>query len=330
MSEPTLIQHTAGGDRTSVAASGKTPKGEHAALVWALIVLSSIAVVLATFAIGVQQLVLNTDRWVATVGPLASDPTVQASVANAAATQALSAIDVQGRVQALPSAVQRLVAPAESGLDTFVHDQALNIAQSPQFATAWTNVNRTAHPAVVQLLRGETPANADIRVSNGELQVNLLALAPGLAQRFQQLPVNPLAAAPADFGYVSLASADGLATAERAVQFLDRSTILLTVAAIGLILAGLFLSSDRRRTVLRLGLGVAIGMLLLGGVLFATQSALAASVADRPIGPAVQVAVLAEVMSLAQFMLVVFIAAAVVALVAYLIGRRRAPASAPA
>jgi hypothetical protein len=320
----------AAGHVESNVTSGKTRKSEHAPLVWVLIVLSSIAVVLATFAIGVQQVVLNTDRWVATVGPLASDPTVQTSVANAAATQALSAIDVQGRVQALPSAVQRLVAPAESGLDSFVHDQALNIAQSPQFATAWTNVNRTAHPVLVQLLRGETPPNSVLRVSNGELQVNLVELAPGLTQRLQQLPVNPLAAAPADFGYVSLASAQGLATAQQAVQFLDRATLLLIVAAIVLILASLFISSDRRRTVLRLGLGVAIGMLLLGIVLFATQGVLLASVAERPIGPAVQVALTAELMSLAQFMLVVFIAAAVVALVAYVMGRRGAATSVPA
>ena len=327
MNEPSVFQQGAAGHAGLDVTSGKTRKSEHVLLVWILIVLSSVAVVLATLAVGVQQLVLNTDRWVATVGPLASDPTVQSSVANAAATQALNAMDVQRRVQSLPPAVQRLVAPAESGIDTFVHDQALNIAQSPQFATVWTDVNRTAHPAVVQLLRGETPANAVLRVSDGELQVNLLALEPGLAQRLQQLPVNPLTAAPADFGYVSLASARGLATAQQAVQFLDRATLVLIVAAIGLILASLFISSDRRRTVLNLGLGVAIGMLLLGIVLFATQGALVAPFADRPIGPAVQVALLAELMSLAQLMLAVFIAAAVVALVAFMIGRRGATAS---
>jgi hypothetical protein len=68
-------------------------------------------------------------------------------------------------------------------------------------------------------------------------------------------------------------------------------------------------------------------MLLLGIVLFATQGALVAPFADRPIGPAVQVALLAELMSLAQLMLAVFIAAAVVALVAFMIGRRGATAS---
>jgi hypothetical protein len=165
-------------------------------------------------------------------------------------------------------------------------------------------------------------------VSNGELQLNLLALAPGLEQRLQQLPTNPLAAAPADFGYVSLASASELTTIQQAVQLLDRVTWILVVAAIGLVLASLVISPDRRFTTLRLGLGVAIAMFLLGAALFATQGVLLAPVADRPIGPAVQVALLAVLASLGQLMLVVLVAALLVALVAYLIGRRRATASA--
>ncbi len=322
MSEPSLVQQTAPADESSVVTSGKTPKGENAVLVWVLVILSSSTLVLATLGIGIQQLVLNTDRWVATVGPLASDPRVQSSVANAAATQVLGAIDVQGRVQSLPRPVQQLIAPAESGVDKFVHDQALNIAQSPQFATVWTEVNQQAHPVLVELLRGEIPANADLRVSNGELQLNLLTLVPGLGQSLQQLPVNPLAAAPADFGYVSLASAGGLATAQQAVQLLDRTTFLLIVAGIGLTLATLLVSADRRLTALRLGLCTALGIVLLGIVLLAGQGVLVASVADRPIGGAVEVAVSAELLSLAQFLLVALGGALVVALVAFLMGRR--------
>jgi hypothetical protein len=322
MSEPSLAQQTAAVNAASVATSGKTPKGERPVLSWVLIVLASIVLPLATLSIGVQQLVLNTDRWVSTVGSLATDPNVQSSVANAAATQVLGAIDVQGRVQSLPRPVQRLVAPAESGLDTFVHDQALNIAQSALFASAWTNVNRTAHQALVELLRGEPQTSPVLRVSNGELQVDLLALVPGLEQRLQQLPVNPLAAAPADFGYVSLASASWMANAQQAVQFIDRGTVLLVLAAIGLTVATLLISSNRRLTTLRLGLGVAVGILLLGMALLATQGRLVASVAERPIGGAVQVALSAVLLSLAQFMIFVFIAGLAVALGAYLIGRR--------
>jgi hypothetical protein len=213
------------------------------------------------------------------------------------------------------------VGSAGSGLDTFVHDQALNIAQSAQFATLWTDVNRMAHQSLVDLLRGQTQTSAILRVSNGELQVNLLALVPGLEQSLQQLPVNPLAAAPADLGYVSLASASVLATAQQAVQFLDRVTWVLILAAIGLIVATLLISSNRRLATVRLALGVAIGVLLLSVVLLATQGQLLASVADRPIAGAVQVALGAVLLSLGQFMLVVLVAALAVAVVAFLMGR---------
>jgi len=322
MSEPSLAHSAAAGDAASFATYGKTPKGEHTLLTWVLIVLASIAVSLATLAIGVQQLVLNTDRWVATVGPLATDSDVQSSIANAAATQVLGAIDVQGRVQSLPGPIQRLVAPAESGIDSFVNEQALNIARSGQFATAWTSVNRTVHQALVELLRGDTQASPVLRVSNGELQLDILALVPGLEQRLQQLPVNPLAAAPADFGYVSLAAASGLVRAQQAVQLIDRGTLLLVLAAIGLILGSLVISPDRRRTTLRLALGVAIGLLVLGVALLAVQGGLVASVADRPIGGVVQATLSAVLLSLALFMSFVFIADLVVALVAYMMGRQ--------
>ena len=45
MSEPTLVH-----DAATITTSGKTRKGEHVLLVWVLVILSSIAVVLATLA----------------------------------------------------------------------------------------------------------------------------------------------------------------------------------------------------------------------------------------------------------------------------------------
>ena len=61
-------------------------------MVWVLIVISCVLVVVGTLAVGVQQLLLNTDRWVAVVGPLAKDPTVQTSMADTAATLTVNAL----------------------------------------------------------------------------------------------------------------------------------------------------------------------------------------------------------------------------------------------
>ena len=296
--------------------SAQKGTGGSGVLVWVLIVAACVAVVLATLAIGVEQVLLNTDRWVGAVGPLASDPDVQSSLAEAAATQATTAIDTQ--LQSLPGPLQRLAAPTESGRNSFVHDQAHNLVQSPQFAQLWIDVNRAGHSALVQLLRGGATGSGALAVSNGDLQLNLLALMPELVQRVQQLPANLLPSAPpTDFGYVNLTSANALATAQQVVQLLDRTTWVLVVAAIVLILIALGVSSDRRVTALRLGVGVAIGTLALGLGLIVAQGRIVSSIADRPISGALQAALSAVLVSLGQFISLVFLAGAIVAVVAF-------------
>ena len=153
---------------------------------------------------------------------------------------------------------------------------------------------------------------------------NLLALMPELVQRVQQqLPANLLPSTPpADFGYINLASASSLATAQQVVQLLDRSTWVLVVAAILLIVIALGVSADRRVTALRLGVGIAIGTLAVGLGLLAAQGLIMSSVADRPISGALDAALSAVLLSLGQFVFVVFLAGAIVAVLAFVIGRR--------
>ncbi|MBV9357078.1 MAG: hypothetical protein JO023_16320 [Chloroflexi bacterium] len=325
------------------ASSGST------VITWVLVVVSSVLVVLATLAVGIQQVLLNTDRWVAVVGPLATNPIVQASMAETAATLTLDALDLQGRVQSLPTPVQSLAGPVEATLATFVDDQALHLVQSSQFAELWVGLNRTAHLGLVQLLRGETPADGAVRVTDGQVELNLLVLAPALLQRLGQAAPDLLAGQPpaglpdrstppsqlrerlrdavghqlpADFGYVPLMEASRLEAAQRAVQLLDRVTWALVVAAVAAIVLTLIVSVERRLTALRLGVAVAFGIVLAALTLLAGQNRLLMSLAGRPIGSAAQAALGAVLVSLAQYMLIVFVVAGLIALVAYVAGPR--------
>ena len=97
-----------------------------------LTVISCVVIVLATISLGVQQTLLNTDRWVAVVGPLASNPQVQTSVA--AATTAMTLNAVQSRTQALPGPLNSLAAPLESALATTVNNVTTSLVQAPPFA----------------------------------------------------------------------------------------------------------------------------------------------------------------------------------------------------
>jgi hypothetical protein len=292
-------------------------------IVWTLIALSCVLTVAATLAVGIQQVLLNTDRWVASVGPLAADAGVQTSVANTAAAVTLNALDVQGRVQSLPAPLQRLAAPAGASLSQFVDDQAVNLVHTPQFATAWVELNRGAHTAAVQLLRDEQPAGSPVQVTNGELQLNLFALMPTVMQQLRESMNGQL---PPDFGYVSIAPASAVVTAQQVVQLLDRTTGWLIVMATGTLLLAVSLSRERLVTLFRLSVGIALGVLLAGLALMAAQTGWMASMADRPINAALQAEASAVLTSLLQFMFMVFLAAALVAAVTF-VARRFAAAS---
>jgi hypothetical protein len=290
-----------------------------------LTVISCLVIVLATIAVGLQQTLLNTDRWVAVVGPLASDPQVESSVA--AATTAMTMNAVQSRTQALPGPLSNLAAPVESALSTAVNNVTTQLVQSPQFAALWVSANRAIHQALVQLLRGgDLSGSGAVKVDNGQVEVNLLMLTPALLDRLQQGAASAiLSQLPSDFGYVSIAQASTLATLQRAVQALDSATLRLVLAAPILVVVTLIVSPHRRRTIICLGIGVALGMLIVAVPLLLAQGAVLTSLGNQPITGAVQAAMNAVVVSIGVGMLVVFVVAVAAALIAWFTGRRVAP-----
>src|SRR5882672_10613474 len=74
-----------------------------------LIVLACVLAPLTVAAVWIADEVGDTDRYVATMAPLASDPAIQAGVANRVTTQVTSAIDVNGLVGDLQGALTSLV-----------------------------------------------------------------------------------------------------------------------------------------------------------------------------------------------------------------------------
>jgi hypothetical protein len=121
--------------------------------------------------------VLNTDRYVATVAPLADDPAVQASIASRLTDQVFSALDVEGTLSdALAGLGERatvLAAPLTTAIRGFVQDQVLKVVQSDAFRTFWVEANRFVHTQVLAILEGESDT---VSVVEGKVLLNLLPL----------------------------------------------------------------------------------------------------------------------------------------------------------
>ena len=118
--------------------------------------------------------VLNTDRYVATVAPLASDPAVQESIATRLTDQVLVGPERRRRAREhLPEQIAFLAAPLTNAVRGFVQDQVLKVVQSDAFETFWVEANRFVHTQVLAVLRGE---GETISVREGKVLLNLMPL----------------------------------------------------------------------------------------------------------------------------------------------------------
>jgi hypothetical protein len=133
-----------------------------------LIVVGCVLAPLAGVAVWARNQVTNTDRYVRTVAPLASDPAIQQAIADQITTQIFSYLDVKGLTdQAVDALAARGLRPqvadqlrglggsVASGIQGFVRTEVDKIVQSQAFADAWVQANRVAHQALVKALTGE-------------------------------------------------------------------------------------------------------------------------------------------------------------------------------
>ena len=159
-----------------------------------LIVLACVLAPLSAVAVWTRNQVTNTDRYVATVSPLASDPAIQAAIADQITAQVFTYLDVRGlttqAVQALSSRglnpevasqLQAFAVPIANGVQSFTRDQVGKLVASDAFADAWVQANRTAHAELVKALTGE--GGGAVTVQNDTVSVNLAAFIQTVKQQ---------------------------------------------------------------------------------------------------------------------------------------------------
>jgi hypothetical protein len=157
-------------------------------------VLACLLAPLSVVAVWARNQVTNTDRYVATVSPLASDPAIQQAIADQITTQIFTYLDVQRltdqTVDALaerglrPQVADQLrgfAGPLASGIQGFVRTEVTKIVQSQAFADAWVQANRVAHQALVKALTGQ--GDGAVTVANDTVSVNLAPFIATVKQR---------------------------------------------------------------------------------------------------------------------------------------------------
>ena len=97
---------------------GKGPRWKRI-VAWVLVVLACILSVLSAVSVFARNQLLNTDAYVNTVAPLASNPAIQTQVAKQVSENLISRTNVEARVKsALPSKAGFLAAPLTAELES--------------------------------------------------------------------------------------------------------------------------------------------------------------------------------------------------------------------
>jgi len=223
-----------------------------------LLVIGVVLVPLSMSAIWVRATLLDTDQYVATVGPLADNSDIQHGVADRVTTALFADGTVEKKVaDVLPTRAEILAAPITGGLQTFVNTAALNLAQSGRFQTVWENVNRRAHTAVVAVLTGDT---SRVSTKDGTVSVNIEEIFNNVKKKLDARGISLFDSVelPQQYQSVVLFQSEELEQVQGLVDLLQTVAWVLPFIALLCFAGAIALSSNRRRTVMRLGIWVAI------------------------------------------------------------------------
>lgn len=239
------------------------------------ITLAALLAPLSVLAVWAHDQVGNTDRYLRTVTPLASDPVVQDAITNRITNEIVTRLDVTAVTQeAIDALAQRglpprvaasltaLSGPLANGVTSFVHDQVAKIVHSPQFADAWVEANRQAHTQLVALLTGKD--SGTVTVTGDAVQINLAAVIDTVKQALVDKGFSLASRLPTVNAEFTLVQSNDLTKAQRGFRLLSALSRWLPILGLLLLAVAVYVAKSRRRALLASGLAVAAGLLLLG------------------------------------------------------------------
>lgn len=248
------------GERTAGAGSHRLRR----TLSWIVVVVACALAAISVLVVFVRNEVLNTATYVAMVAPLASEPAIQAAVANEVSTQLVTRVDLRKEIaDVLPPKAGFLAAPLASGVQDAVRSATQSVVESPVFQTFWTEANRQAHAQLVALLTGSSTGalHAD---RNGQVSLNLSQVADQVKHRLDERGITLFDKVPTgNDTQLVLFQSDQLARAQGLVRTLARLALVLPLVTLAAFAGAVLLAIDRRRGLVRAATGLAVTMVTL-------------------------------------------------------------------
>jgi len=225
----------------------------------ALAIVAALLFTVAVPAVWVNRVVMDTDAWVATVAPLASDPAIQDAVAKGASTALIERLDAQKRLESvLPTAFAPIAPVIASSVNGFVRDQATAVVRSDEFSTLWTELNRSGHELIIGSLTGQR--DGAVQVEAGTITLDVGMVADKIQERLVDSGLTFLENVPLTRldRTVTLYQSSALANAAVAIDAMNKAALAIPLVALAMLAAAFGVAADRRKIALYVGGGIVL------------------------------------------------------------------------
>ncbi|MFE1546930.1 hypothetical protein [Streptomyces sp. NPDC058718] len=235
-----------------------------------LIVIGCVLTPLGIVASWTSDIVGDTDRYVQTVTPLASDPDVQAAVANRVTTAVMEHIDLNSLLEGvapdqrplLEKALGKLGDSLESAVGSFVHDRAQDVVASSAFETIWTDANRAIHTSLDRALTGSD--DGAVKIETDKVTIDLAPVIDRVKERLVDSGLTVAGKIPEVHTDFTVVQADDIGKVKTGFSLLQLMGVWLPVISVLLVAGGILLAARRRRALVAGALGVAVAAVVLG------------------------------------------------------------------
>lgn len=217
--------------------------------------------------------VSDTNRYVANMTPLISQPPIQNALSDKLTTaitsnlnlpsyvnQASAALNGRGfnRVGSLLQSFGPSIVSAVTG---YIHGVVHSLVTSAAFANAWVQVNRVGHQAIVTALSGGKGA---ISTQNGQVTLDLAPFIDIVKTNLAARGFTLIEKLPPIHPTLQLFSSKTLTQAQTLYRLINTLKIVLPILTFLFIGAGVYIAKSHRRALIGAGLGFAASMVVLG------------------------------------------------------------------
>jgi hypothetical protein len=307
--------------------------------------LAMITLPFAMLSTWVAAFISDTDRYVETVTPLASDPVVKKAAVKYIERETLN---VLGSSDKFPDVLRSMdlsclgvdsqllggfadlisgflgdqfISQIQPLIEPGIHAAIVQAVDSPAFESIWVGANRTAHEQVLAALE-DRPSSAQAKSDAILLPLNqVVNLFTGNLKCQTLIPQDAVKQIAPSF---TLVDADDLKGARTGYEVLDTPGYWLIVAFVVFLAVAIATGRPRRRVIMQLGIGFVLAMALLDVVMAFTKSKITSSGADKDVFDAIWNAITKDLSNASAGVL---IASAVAALWAW--ERKPLPAGQP-